>query len=259
MANKTNKLTRGRLFLDIETSYNICRVWRCGYNLTVGPQDIIEERKIICVSWKWAHDPKTYNLKWDRNKCDKKLLEQLIPVMDAADEIVMHNGDRFDEKWIRTRCLYHGVKCEPKYKTLDTLKKAKAHFNFNSNKLDYILKFLGKDGKRETGGLQLWIDCIEKNDRKALAKMVHYCDGDVIKLEEVWNEIDPYVKHNTNFNVLKGGDIYDCPKCGSDGYCNKTKTTAAGAVKRQMQCHGCHSYYTISNAAYMKKLKDLGV
>lgn len=255
---KTRRVTSKRLYLDIETSYNICRVWRCGWNLTVGPKDIIEERKIICVSWKWAGDPKTHNLKWDRNKCDKTLLEKLIPVMDSADEIVMHNGDRFDEKWIRTRCLAHRIKCQPKYNTLDTLKKAKSHFNFNSNKLDYILQFCGLEGKRETGGLQLWIDCVEKNDRKALAKMVYYCDGDVIKLEEIWEEMAPYVHHNTHFGVLAGGERYDCPHCGGTHvYSNSKRATKGGTIKRCMQCQDCGGCYTITDAQYKKRKKEL--
>ncbi len=44
---------RRRLFFDIEVSPNIVFSWRAGYNLNIDPDNIIEERKIICVCWKW--------------------------------------------------------------------------------------------------------------------------------------------------------------------------------------------------------------
>ena len=40
-----------RLFFDIETSPNIVFAWRIGYNLSLQTHDIIEERKIICISY----------------------------------------------------------------------------------------------------------------------------------------------------------------------------------------------------------------
>ena len=42
-----------RLFYDIETSYNIVKAWRAGYNLTITPEDIIHERAIISICYKW--------------------------------------------------------------------------------------------------------------------------------------------------------------------------------------------------------------
>ena len=39
-----------RLFFDIETSPNIGYFWRAGYKLNIGADNIIEERKIICIT-----------------------------------------------------------------------------------------------------------------------------------------------------------------------------------------------------------------
>jgi DNA polymerase III epsilon subunit-like protein len=71
------------------------------------------------------------------------MIKAFLKVMAQADEIVAHNGDRFDLKWLRTRALLHGLDVMPSPKTIDTLKWAKRYFNFNSNKLDYIAKYLG--------------------------------------------------------------------------------------------------------------------
>ena len=37
------------LIYDIETSYNIVKSWRVGYQLNINPSDILSERKIICI------------------------------------------------------------------------------------------------------------------------------------------------------------------------------------------------------------------
>ena len=94
---------RKRLFFDIETSFNIGIFWRSGYNQTINPEDIIHERAIICVCYKWEGEDEVHTLTWDRNQSDKKLLKSFIQIMNRATEVVGHNGDRFDIKWLNTR------------------------------------------------------------------------------------------------------------------------------------------------------------
>jgi len=136
-------LTRKRLFFDIETSPNVVLSWRTGYNLTITPYDILQERAIICICWKWEGEEQVHALTWDKKQNDKSMLKAFIKEVNKADEIIGHNSDRFDIKWLRTRCVYHSVGMFPTYQTLDTLKMAKSGFNFNSNKLDYIAQYLG--------------------------------------------------------------------------------------------------------------------
>jgi len=64
---------RKRLFFDIETSFNIGFFWRAGWKQTISPENIIEERKVICVSYKWEDDDKVHTLTWDENQSDKTL------------------------------------------------------------------------------------------------------------------------------------------------------------------------------------------
>lgn len=111
-----------RLFFDIETSFNIGWFFDIGYNKVITYDQILEHAKIICISYKWEGQDKVYNLKWDSNKCEKKMLEKFIRIADSADEIVGHNSDRFDIKWIRTRCIYNRVPMFPKYVSFDTFK-----------------------------------------------------------------------------------------------------------------------------------------
>ena len=252
-------LTRKRLFFDIETSPNVVLSWRTGYNLTITPYDILQERAIICSCWKWEGEEQVHSLTWDKKQNDKSMLKAFIKEVNKADEIIGHNSDKFDIKWLRTRCVYHSVGMFPTYQTLDTLKMAKSGFNFNSNKLDYIAQYLGVGKKLETGGLDLWKKvCLEK-DEAALQKMVDYCKQDVVILEKVFEKLRPYSKHKVNYATLRGGDKFECPNCGTYNVrLSKTYTTSTGVMRHSMQCKdGCSSAYTVSNKTYQDWLKHL--
>ena len=64
-----------------------------------------------------------HRLVWDKNQDDTKLVKEFIQVIKQADEIVAHNGDKFDMKELRTRALLTENLMFPVYRTLDTLKK----------------------------------------------------------------------------------------------------------------------------------------
>lgn len=244
-----------RLFFDIETSPNICYSWRIGYNLNLQPHDIIQERKIICISYKWENEDNIHSLTWDKNQCDKQMLIDFVNVANTADEMIAHNGDRFDIKWIRTRCIFHRIPMLPSYKTLDTLKKAKSGFNFNSNKLDYIAQFLGVGAKVQHRGFDMWKDVL-KGSNEAMKEMVVYCEGDIIVLEDVFLTMQNYIKPNTHAGVLNNNLKYSCPCCGSENIqLIKNNVTAMGTIKRLINCLDCDFSYEISNSSYMLYLK----
>lgn len=244
-----------RLFFDIETSPMIAYTWRVGWKINLNTDNIIEDWRIICISYKWEGDDKVHTLKWDKNKCDKKLLTKFIQIANQADEIIAHNGDRFDIKKIRTRCIFHRIPMFPKYRSLDTLKKARGNFSFNSNRLDYIAKFLGVGAKLEHEGFQMWVKCMQ-GDKQALKDMIKYCEMDIIVLEDVYNELKDYVKHNTHSAVINGGYKHECPNCSNeDATLLKNNVTATGTIKRLMECDACEYTYEISNSAYRMKLE----
>jgi uncharacterized protein YprB with RNaseH-like and TPR domain len=258
---KPKQVVRGdgkkRLFFDIETSPNVVLSWRTGYQLTIPHDNILEERAIICICYKWEGEDEVHSLTWDKNHEDKKMLQQFVPIINSADEAVGHNGDRYDLKWLKTRCLFHRIPMYPKYVTIDTLKIARASFTLNSNKLDYIAKFLGFGGKMDTGGFGLWKAIVLDKCADSLAQMVAYCKKDVILLEKVYNELRTYANHNFNYATAYGGQKHHCPNCGNkEASLDKTRTTSAGTIRRQMKCKSCETYYTISNKAYQEHLQE---
>ena len=250
---ENNRVTK-RLFFDIETSPMIVYSWRVGYNLNIPYGNIIEDWKIITICYKWEGDNTVYSLKWDKKHNDKQLLIDFIKIANQADEIIGHNGDRFDIKKVRTRCIYHRVPMFPKYRTLDTLKKARSGFAFDSNKLDAIAKFLGVGAKLEHEGFEMWVKCMH-NDEDALKKMIEYCMVDVVVLEDVYTAMQHYIKPNSHAGVANGGAKYSCPICGNEEIeLIKNDVTEKGTISRVVKCKHCTHHYNISNLSYMKYL-----
>jgi DNA polymerase elongation subunit (family B) len=246
------KNTKKRLFFDIETSPNIGFFWQSGYKLNVPYSNIIKERAIICICYKWEGDDKVYSLNWDKNQDDKAMLEKFVEITNEAQELVGHNGDKFDLPWIRTRCLFHGIPMFPNYVTIDTLKQARSKFRFNSNRLDYIANYLGVGGKTETG-FDLWKNIVLNKDKEAMDKMVEYCKNDVIILEKVYKYLANYFPHKTHYGALENGDKCSCPECGSINLkFSQKRYSAAGTPRIQLQCRECFKYHTVATSTYDK-------
>ena len=243
-----------RLFYDIETSPNIGFFWKSGYKLNISHENIIQERAIICICYKWEGERKVHHLQWNKG-CDKKMVADFVKVANQADELIAHNGDRFDLKWINTRILYYGMDPSSIEKTVDTLKIAKAKFNFNSNRLDYLGQFLLGHGKLETS-YSMWKDIVLNDCPKAMAKMVKYCKADVKLLEDVWKVLEPFAQPKTHTGVMGGLDKWTCPWTGSQNVIkNRTRVTARGTTQHQMQSKERGGYYSISEKAYAEYLE----
>ena len=241
-----------RLFYDIETSYNIVKAWRAGYNLTITPEDIIHERAIISICYKWEGEEGVTVLTWNKG-CDKNVITQFVKVMAEADELVGHNIDRFDTKFVMGRALKHGILGLPKYQSTDTLKLARKHFMLNSNKLDYIAQFLGLGSKTKHRGMSMWDDIILRNDKKALDEMIEYNIQDVHLTEEVYKKLTDYSLPKVNHTSKQTGITHSCPECGStEASLEKTYVSPSGTKTRLMSCNSCKVNFTISNTNYTK-------
>jgi hypothetical protein len=223
-----------RLFWDIETSPNIGFFWRPGWKITIDPDNIIHERAVICICWKWEDQKKVNHLRW-RKGCDMEMICKFVEVLEEADEAVAHNGDKFDMGWYNGRHLIHGLEPIPKTKTVDTYKIAARNFNLNSYKLDYLAKILLGEGKIK----------------------------DVVLLERVWKRLSAYIDPETHAAVMATGNVRDrwrCKHCGSDHVKkSKTNVTKAGMIQHQMQCLNCGRYYTVADLVFRwyKEAKEL--
>lgn len=231
-----------RLFFDIETSPNIGYFWKPGRKISIGYENILHERSMICAVGKWEGDPKVHRVHWTvKGQDDRRVAKQVSDWIAQADEIVAHNGNRFDIPWVRTRCLHHGFPFPPRIVSQDTCALARRLFEFNSNRLDYVAQRLGVGGKMETGGFDLWKRVVA-GDREALDKMVSYCERDVLILEAVWQKMMPYVPAKSRLNKERG----ECPECGNqDQRIHRRRMTGAGTRMIQLHCPACGKFHTV--------------
>lgn len=210
------------LLLDIETAPNLAYIWGLYQELTT--MDMIErEWYILCWRAKWLNEKKIFGSalidfpkEYKKNpENDYHILLPLWKMLDEADIVITHNGVGFDLKKINSRFLVHGMKPPSPYKTVDTLIIARNKFGFTSNKLGDLCKTLGIGSKKETGGFNLWRQCMQ-GIRTAWNKMIKYCSWDVVLLEKVYLKILPFIDNHPNVGVYLDGNDPKCPNCGCD-------------------------------------------
>lgn len=233
------------LFIDIETSPNIGLFWRPGRKISIGPENIIRERGIICICYKWKGESTVHSLTWNKRQCDRSMLKRISRIMLKADEIVGHNGDKFDIKFIQGRLLYHNLPPLGPLSTTDTLKQSRKVFLLNSQKLDYLGTYMKLGKKLDTGGFSLWKDILLNKSESAMLKMVKYCKQDVLLLEKVYDRV---LQHAPRFNksvakqyknVIKA-EHPECAVClGKHIKKNSKYTTVGGARYQTYMCHDC--------------------
>jgi hypothetical protein len=218
------------LCIDIETSPIVAYVWGL-YDQNVGLNQIVEDWEILCVCAKWLGSDEVMEFNSspmyrDLGKiCPKRvedgefhsfdeLAEALWILLDEADAVVAHNAVKFDNKKIKTKLMLAGLPPPSPYKIIDTLKIARDQFGFTSNRKDFLSKKLGGDGKHDTGGMQLWIDCIN-GDTAAWDKMLEYCKNDVLELERIYLEIRSWDNKHPNLQQFYKDALERCGTCGS--------------------------------------------
>lgn len=232
------------LFWDIETSPNIVMSWHIGQKVSLSTESIVEERKIICICYKWSDEKAVKSLTWDKDKCDKSLLEKFSPILSSADFVVAHNGDKYDYRFFNGRLLKHGLSPVNDVVTVDTLKYARKAFFLNSNKLDYIARYLGLGKKADNGGMDTWKKiCLEGCD-KAMKRMVKYCKVDVLILEAVYNSVKAYMpipKINMS-NQLMQKEC--CPSCGEKNSIKQGRRVRGKKLHQRYQCQSCGHWHS---------------
>lgn len=176
------------LEIDIETSFNIARVWGKWEQNVLG--DFIKERALICFAWKWFGEAKVNFMSFPKNGYDE-MVAKLYDLYTEADYVVGHNVLDFDTKMINTEFLLAGYEPPKRVRSYDTLKIARKYFRLNSNKLNDIGKRLGVGQKAHTGGFDLWVKCME-GDKKAWATMEAYNKMDVVLLDKVFKLLKPW-------------------------------------------------------------------
>ena len=233
------------LLCDIETAPTKAYVWSRWKN-NVYQDQVISEGFVLTWAAKWLGGdtifsdalPNYPNYATDPED-DSEIIRAAWHLLDEADILVFHNGDRFDIPWLNTRFLYFGLDQPGPYKTVDTLKILKRHFKFPSNRLDSVGEYLGLGRKLETGGFPLWKDCLNGDD-DAWRKMVDYNCEDILLLERLYLRIRAWDRLHPNASLYSDNSVLRCVVCGSDSLepLDKFAYTATGAFS-VFKCGSC--------------------
>lgn len=245
-------------FFDIETAPYLGWVWQ-KYDTNV--IQFVQQSYMLCFSVKYSNSPKveTYSLPdfpmWKKEASDKsrhwyehndkELVMKLWQIMGEADLIIAHNGDSFDTKYTHERMIVHGLSPPDPYKTVDTLKLARKHFRFISNKLDDIANDLKLGRKIPHTGFALWEGCM-KGDMRSWDLMKRYNKQDVLLLERVYLKFRPWATTHPNVKLYKEQE-WGCPKCGSMNVTSRGKAYTTTQVYRRYQCRDCGGWYRGEN------------
>lgn len=240
------------LIFDIETAPNIGYTWT-KYETTV--IKFLQERYMLCFAAKWLDEKQTkvYALPdykgYSKDKTnDKELVKKLWELIDEADVVVAHNGDKFDIRIMNARFIANGLTPPSPYKTVDTKKIASRKFGFNSNKLDDLGTVLGLGKKLPTGGFELWEGCMAGN-AAAWNKMKKYNKMDVVLLEKVYKSLRPWAPSHPNIGINRGR--HACINCGSTNTQNRGYSYAKFHKYQRFQCKDCYAW----GSAPIKKAK----
>lgn len=238
-------MTKARIaFVDLETAPSLGYTWG-KYEQTVISFE--HDWYLLSFAYKWQGETKIHSHalvdypEFRRNhKTDRALTRELWKVFDAADIIVAHNGDNFDIPKANTRFLYHRLQPPTPYKTVDTKKMAKRHFQFDSNKLDDLGKCLGLGRKMVHTGFSLWERCMA-GEEKAFTEMRRYNMQDILLLERVYLKLRSW--SNTHPVVALGEGTGACPKCGGKKVHKRGFAYTGQSRKQRYQCQGCGGWF----------------
>jgi len=244
------------LIIDIETAPIRAKVWDI-WNQNIGLEQIDNDWFILTWSAKWLFEKKVYSARLTSKEAikqeDKRILKGVWELLNEADVVIAHNGDKFDIPRLNTRFIINYLKPPLPYQSIDTLKTIKRQFAFTSNKLDFVNKVLSLERKQKNEGMPMWNKCYI-GDEAALKEMEKYNIKDVRILEDTYLRLRPWIKPHPNVGLfILDEKAFHCPSCGSADLKDEGKLyyTTANAYE-QFRCDNC-------GAVGRKRVSNIGI
>lgn len=243
------------LFFDIETTPFLSYTWG-KYQ-----QDVIrfnEPWHLLCFAWKWMGEDEVHVLGQDdfpraykRNRRDDRQVAQALwNLLDQADIVIAHNGDRFDIRKVNARFAVHGLGRPSPYATIDTKKVSSRNFDLGSNSLNDLGDFFDLGHKLVHTGFDLWLGCMG-GDPESWGMMKAYNQQDVRLLEALYYYLrdQGWIVNHPNMAVIAGQEGH-CPKCLAAADQQVRRGHRVTAVNRYvvMQCKACKGYHRVRQA-----------
>ena len=227
------------LILDIETAPNKVYTWG-RWKQNVALNQIEEPGYTLCWAAKWFEKPNVY-FRSIHHDGKEEMLRGIYDLLGEADVVLTFNGLSFDIPILSQEFLKMGWTPPSPSLHIDLLQVVKKRFRLLSNKLEYVLTFLGMEGKVKHEGFQMWLDCMAGNE-KAWVMMKKYNIGDVRKMEPLYVRLLPWITNHPNHGLFMDGDEIRCPNCGSTHLHKRGKTYTATMSYQRYRCVDCGSW-----------------
>lgn len=230
------------LLFDIETSPMIAYLWN-NVQKYVPEGQILKDWYVINWAAKWLFDDEiitgVVTSEESKQRDDRRIVQKLWNLLDEADIVIAHYGDRFDIKMMNGRFLKYGMNLPMPYRSIDTKKAAGKRMRLPSLSLNYIARYLGLEQKHPTN-FSLWVKCMEGN-KDALDKMDKYCQQDVKILEDVYLYLRPFITSHPNLGLYIETNTQSCPSCGSTDLKKEGHYATNVNLYDAFRCGGCGS------------------
>jgi uncharacterized protein YprB with RNaseH-like and TPR domain len=142
------------------------------------------------------------NPRWPRGRSDDShTLRAIVEELDKWDIWIVHNGNRFDIPFLRTRLLKHHLPALPSKKLVDPVLLARNKLRMSYNSLEQIANHMGVNSKTEVHP-DLWVKAGLDGDRRAMSYIVKHCVEDVKTLEKVAGQLKVY---SSTYNTYGSG------------------------------------------------------
>lgn len=239
--------------IDIETSPNIAHVWGL-WKQNVGLSQLMDSSRTMCFAVKNLGERKVDFFR-EYGEDNSEVVEAAWEALDEAEIIIHYNGKKFDIPTLNKEFLLYGYPPPSPYKQIDLLETAKKQFRFPSNKLDYVAKALGLKGKVKHVGHELWVKCMA-GDEKAWKDMEKYNKQDVKLLEDVYQELRPWITNHPNLALYLEEDEMACPNCGGTHLVKRGVQHTRTQTYQRYHCEDCGTWsrgrYTMSSVEKRK-------
>lgn len=205
------------LVFDLETAHSVVAAFD-RFDVNIQHDNVIEEGgQIVSAAWSWVGEDKIYSSVMTPDEAihrdDSRVIADLFDAFEESDVVTAHFGKGFDMKVFKTRLALNSYPMHKAVKVVDT-KQIASTMKFNSNKLDSLCDYFGIERKKPTGGIKLWIDCLN-GDKEALKTMQEYNIQDVKILKQLYLYLRPFDKNPPNLGMYYNDGMQHCPSCGS--------------------------------------------
>ena len=241
------------LYGDIETAPIVADIWSLR-DLHVGINQIKEHPRTIGVGYRWNHQKRASFIS-EFHQDHEFMIAKTRELLDEADAFCGYNSQGFDAKHLNAEFVQAGLAPPSPYKHIDLYKVVRKNFRLPSYKLQYVCQHLGIGSKVDTGGHQLWTDCLQNDDPERKAKawvlMSRYCRQDVDLLPALHERLMPWLGNafNPNLYAEPDGELR-CQKCSSANLAKKGTAYTASRAYPQYQCRDCGGWTRDSKSSW---------